>query len=98
VSKTERRRVRGRAILILTANKHYALRGVRVGTRLSKVARKLHAGRRFRVGRNTWYLTPNGSSRGVLKVRHGRIEEVGIANRRLTRTRAAARRFLRSFD
>ncbi len=98
VSKAERRRVRGRAILILTANKHYALRGVRIGTRVSKVARRLHLGRRFQVGLNTWYLAPNGSSRGVLKVRRGRIQEVGIANKTLTRTRAAARRFLRSFD
>jgi hypothetical protein len=71
---------------------------VRVGTRISKVSKKLHVGRRFQVGRNTWYLAPNGSSRGILKVRHGRIQEIGIASRPLTRTRAADRRFLRSFD
>jgi len=33
----------------------------------------------------------------VLKVRHGIVEEIGIADRRLTRNRAAARRFLTSF-
>jgi hypothetical protein len=98
VSKAERRRIRGRAVLILTANRHYALHGVRVRTRLSKVSSKLHVGRRFQVGRNTWYLAPNGSSRGILKVRRGRIQEIGIANGTLTRKRAAARRFLRSFD
>jgi hypothetical protein len=49
------------------------------------------------VGLNTWYLAPGTDSRGVLKVRHGVIEEVGIANRRLTASRVAARRFLKSF-
>ena len=92
-----RRAVSGRAILALTANPGYALRGVRPRTRLSKVARRLHAGRAFHVGLNYWYLVPNGSSTGVLKVRHGVIEEVGIADKRLTRGRAAGRRFLRTF-
>jgi hypothetical protein len=34
----------------------------------------------------------------VLKVRHGLIEEIGIAWTRLTRTRAQGRRLLRSFS
>jgi pimeloyl-ACP methyl ester carboxylesterase len=98
ISTSARRRFRGRAVLILTANRHYALHGVRIRTRVSRVAEKLHVGWRFQVGRNTWYLTRTGASRGVLKVRRGRIEEVGIADGRLTRTRSAARRFLGSFD
>ena len=32
--------------------------------------------RGFKVGVNTWYLTANGASHGVLKVRHGIIEEI----------------------
>jgi hypothetical protein len=83
---------------VLTASHHYALRGVRPDTRLSRVAKKLHAGRPFSVGRNRWYLVPDGSGRGVLKVQHGVIEEVGIADAPLVRTRAAARRFFRGFD
>ena len=99
VSKAERRRVRGRAILILTANKHYALRGVRIGDPCLQGGAAAAPRSPFQVGLNTWYLAPNGSSRGVLKVRRGKIQEVGIANNKtLTRTRAAARRFLRSFD
>jgi len=98
VSRGECRRVQGRAVLILTANRRYPLRGVRPGNRLARVARRLRVGRGFHVGLNWWYLAPNGSSRGVLKVRHGVIEEVGIANARLTRTRRAARRFLESFS
>jgi hypothetical protein len=34
----------------------------------------------------------------VLKVSHGRIEEIGIADSALVRSRAAARRFFTSFS
>ena len=63
----------------------------------TRVARGLHLGHPFRVGRNTWYVAAGGPSRGVLKVRHGRIEEVGITDRALTRTPGATRRLLSSF-
>jgi len=92
-----RRRVSRRLVIALTANPHYTLRGVRPGRRLAAVARRLHTGRGFQIGLNTWYLAPDGSARGVLKVRHGVIEEVGIADLRLTRGRRAALAFLRSF-
>jgi hypothetical protein len=90
--------LRGRAVLALTANRHYALRGVRPGARLTAVARRLNSGRGSRVGRNTWYLVALGRGRGVLKVQNGVVEEIGIADPRLVRTRAAARRFFTSFD
>jgi hypothetical protein len=98
LSPAQRRRVRGRSVLILTANRHYALRGVRPDTRLAKVSRRLHVSRVYPVGINRWYLVANGSSRGVMKVRHGEVEEVGIADSGLTRTRRAANHFLRSFS
>ncbi len=93
----QRRHVRGRVILTLTANRYYALRRVRPGTRLATVARRLAVGRGFHIGLNWWYLVPNAASRGVLKVRHGIIQEIGIADARLTRTRSAQQRFLASF-
>jgi hypothetical protein len=49
------------------------------------------------VGFNTWYLVAGTRSHGLLKVRHGLIEEVGITNKRLTASRRATRRFLTSF-
>jgi len=89
---------RGRVVLALTANHSYALHGVHVNTKLAPVAKKLHISRAYKVGLNTWYLTPNGSSRGVLKVRHGKIEEIGIAVKALTGSPKAIRHFLRGFD
>lgn len=95
--RAERRGLSGRAILVLTASPHYALLGVRPGSHLAAVARRLRVGSGFQVGLNRWYLLPNGASRGVLKVRHGVIEEIGIANRQLTDSSRADRRFLTSF-
>jgi len=93
-----RKQVRGRVILALTANRHYALKGVKPQTKLAKVRRRLRPGRGFRVGANTWYLVAARRSIGVLKVRHGQIQEIGIANRSLIASRAAARRLLTSLD
>ena len=84
LSRKLRRAVAGRAVLLLTANRRYALRGVRPGARLSRVRKRLRVGRAFRIGRNTWYMTPNGASYGLIKVQHGVIEEVGIVDRQLT--------------
>ena len=92
--RAQRRRLIGRIVLLLTADRRYALRGVKPGARLSRVARRLRVWRRIRIGLNDWYIAPDGRSRGVLKVRHGVIQEVGIANRALTPNRAAAARFL----
>jgi hypothetical protein len=61
------------------------------------VARRLRLSHPFAVGANRWYLTPGRQVRGVLKVRHGVIEEIGIAESRFARRRAAARTFLRGF-
>jgi hypothetical protein len=90
--------VNGRVVLALTANPQFDLRGVSAGARLKTVARGLRLGRGFHIGLNWWYLTANGSSRGVLKVRRGVIEEIGIASRQLTATRKSAAKFLASFS
>lgn len=93
----ERRRVRGRVVLMLTASTRYALGGVRHGARVAAVARRLHLGKPFHIGLNFWYIAPGKTANGVLKVRHGVIEEIGIANRQLTSTRRRQGLFLGSF-
>ncbi|HWD75064.1 MAG TPA: prolyl oligopeptidase family serine peptidase [Solirubrobacteraceae bacterium] len=93
-----RRPLSGRVVLILTAALDYSLRGAHVRTRLARVARRLHTGTPIDVGRNRWYVVPIGAGHGVLKVQHGVIAEIGIANKRLTTGRRAARRFFTSFS
>jgi pimeloyl-ACP methyl ester carboxylesterase len=98
LSRGVRARVKSRIVLALTANHHYALRGMRAGARLAKVARRLHAGKPFHIGPNRWYVISGTAADGVLKVRRGIVEEIGLASRRLCRGRAAQRRLLASFS
>jgi hypothetical protein len=92
-----RRAVRGRIVIALTANPFYALDGARPGQRLAEVSKRLKPGKVFRIGANDWYVVAGRSAAGVVKVRGGVIQEVGLASRRLTRTRAAQSRLLKSF-
>ncbi|HWD74798.1 MAG TPA: hypothetical protein VG371_06635, partial [Solirubrobacteraceae bacterium] len=94
LAKKVRGKLQGRIVLLLTSDRLYALRGVKPGARLSKVAHKLHAGRRIRIGLNDWYVFRNGPSIGVLKVRKGIIEEIGIADKRLSYRTRGGKQFL----
>jgi hypothetical protein len=85
-------------VWISTANPYYALRGVTPGATVAAASRRVRLGKPFHIGANSWYLVSNRSATGVLKVRHGIIEEIGIAERQLTRSRRADRAFLRSFS
>jgi pimeloyl-ACP methyl ester carboxylesterase len=94
---SQRRRVADRVILALTANPYYALKGVRPGSRVAAAPRRLHLTKPFHIGRNYWYVVPGRLSNGLLKVRAGIVQEVGIIDRKLSRRRAARSRLLTSF-
>jgi hypothetical protein len=89
--------VADRVILALTANPYYALKGVRPGSRVAAAPRRLHLTKPFHIGRNYWYVVPGRLSNGLLKVRAGIVQEVGIIDRKLSRRRAARSRLLTSF-
>ena len=95
--KRQRAKLSGHVIFLSTASPFYSLRGVRPGASLAAARRVLHLGGPLRVGLNDWYLAPYGRVRAVLKVRHGRVEEIGIAVKALTRNHRLALRFLKSF-
>jgi hypothetical protein len=94
----ERKRFSGRVIWASTAYAYYSLDGVRPGATVAAAGRRLTLTRAFRVGLNDWYLAPNGASTGILKVRDGIVEEIGIGDKQLTQGRKAQRTFLTSFD
>ena len=91
----QRARLLGRIVLVLTGNPYYALNGARPGMALTAAPKALHVGKAVHIGANDWYLTTGG---GVLKVRLGIIQEVGLANQVLTRGLPAQRRLLASFN
>jgi hypothetical protein len=95
--RRERARLRGRAVLALTANRRYALHGVRPGSTLATARRRLRLSAPLRIGNNVWFLAPAGPATGVLKVRRGHVLEVGIALKAATSTRARAWSLLARF-
>ncbi len=82
------------AAAAVTANRRYALGRIRPGARWAHIARRLHAGRGIRSGPGTWYVTGNGQRRGLVEVRRGVVDQVGIAAKALRRS--ALRRLLGS--
>jgi hypothetical protein len=96
-SRALSRRERNRVIWASTSSAYYAVDGIRVGATIVAAGQALKLTRPFKVGANTWYLGPNGASNAIFKVRHGLIEEIGIADRSLTHNTKADRAFLRSF-
>jgi hypothetical protein len=98
VPRGRRAALAGRVVWVSTANPYYTLRGVTPGAALAAARRRVKLGRPFHLGANTWYLVADGSSTGVLKVRRGVVQEVGVAVKRITRSRRADIAFLRSFS
>ena len=88
---------RGAIILALTANAYYTLDGIRPGMPVVRISGRLHLGKPIHLGPNWWYTSVGHSATIVLKVRHHVIQEVGIASRALTATRAEQARLLVNF-
>jgi hypothetical protein len=61
---------------------------------VATVAKQLRLQKAIHIGLNYWYIAPGSPSHGVLKVRHGIIQEIGIADKNLTDGRPAQARFL----
>ena len=98
LSRRERRLIRGRAVLALTSSASHRLEGIRRGSRVATVRRRLRGESRYRVNGNDWYLTATTGSRIVVRVRRGRVVELGLADLRLTAGKKRIARFLRSFS
>jgi hypothetical protein len=91
VRPSHRRSLAGRAVLITTSNPHYSLAGARPG---AKLRRRPRHSLRLRMGASTWYVVRGARSDGVVEVRHGVVQAVGIADKRLASRRSAAHSLL----
>jgi hypothetical protein len=94
LGKRERRRVNRRAVLVLTTRKSHTIKGIKPGASEKTVRRKLRGARPIRIGSIRWYLKATARARIVVRVRRGKVVELGLADKRLTRTRKAAKRLL----
>jgi hypothetical protein len=96
LSRTQRSQVSGKIVLALTANPFYSLDGARPGMALKAVAKRLKLGKVFRIAGDDWYIAPGKRANGILKVRAGIVQEVGLADKQLTNGRQAQARLLDS--
>jgi hypothetical protein len=97
--RRERNQVRGRVVWASTSNDFYSIHGIVPGATLAAARKVLRTGAPFHVGLNYWYFAPNGASTALLKVRHGKVEEIGIATKTLTKgSRRTQRTFVSSFS
>ncbi len=98
--KRERAKYIDRIVWISTASAHYSIGSVRHGAALTYVATQLKLSPVFVIGANDWYLAPlPAGGTGVLKVRVGVVQEIGIAATALVGTAPRAERaFLSSFS
>jgi hypothetical protein len=98
VPKHQRAEFSGRVIWASTSSAFYAINGVRPGATVAAAGKHLKLIAPFHIGANDWYLAADGASTAILKVRGGVVEEIGIADKRLTGSRTADRTFLTSFQ
>jgi hypothetical protein len=96
--KAKRARFKDRVIWASTSSAFYTLEGVRAGATITAASRTLRIGKPFHIGKNLWYLVPNGSWTAVLKVRQGVVEEIGIGEKALTTGHKTQVSFLHSFS
>ena len=89
--KSLRRRFQRRVVVALTRSRRASLRGIRPGMRLRTKRKPI------RIGRDRWYVIAAGSQRGVLRMRSGKVFEIGIAHRSLTADRRRARMLFSTF-
>jgi 6-phosphogluconolactonase (cycloisomerase 2 family) len=95
LSAKARAKLRGRVVVVVSADPIYALHGIRPGSTLRAAAKRLHTGAVIHVGASNWYMAREGSTTGVIEVRQGIVREVGVANAKLTDSRKTQLRFIK---
>ena len=93
-----RRSLRDRAVLVLASSRRFSVSGVRRGASVASLRRRVRGERRFRVGRNTWFVARSGKVVRLFRTRRGRVLSVGVGRGSLNRGPRATRRFLRTWQ
>jgi hypothetical protein len=95
--KHERAKYQGRVVWASTSNPYYSLDGVRPGESIQTASRALGTEPPFHIGLNYWYLARKASYTAVLNVRGTVVQELGIADNALTKTRKTQNVLMHSF-
>jgi hypothetical protein len=80
--------------LILTANQHYAVNGIKAKMTVRQARHALHLTNGIKAGARTWYFKPVKHGTLVLQAQYGTIRQIGIASHAYTRTRTLDTRLI----
>lgn len=97
LSARARQRIAGRAVLVLGSSTRFRASGIRPGATVKALRRKHPHGRRVEIGNRVWFAGGARKARRVYRTDGTHVLDVGLADRRLTSTRAKLRRFLRAW-
>jgi hypothetical protein len=98
LSARTRKKLSDKAVFAVSTSKRFRIRKLAVGSRVSTLRKRLKGERSYVIGKNRWYVAAGSRSRLVFSTRRGRIREMGIASKSLSRTRTASVRLLRAWD
>ena len=84
--RSERAHLGGHVVWVLTSSPRYAYAGIRVGANVAALKSSLPGATLAEYGMNDWFVLPSGVSTLLLKVTHGFVDEIAIADSRLTAT------------
>jgi len=94
LSRAERKRVAGRGVLAITSARTTKVQGIRVGSTVRTVSRRLRGEKRYALRGSTFYLAAASKARVLVQVRRGKVVALGLADKRLTSSAKGSSRFL----
>jgi 3',5'-cyclic AMP phosphodiesterase CpdA len=97
LGRRKRNRARGRAVVILTSSRHFQIKKVRPTNRVRTLRTRLRRERRYRIGRNTYYVINGKRSKLIFRTSRNRVRAIGVGAKSMMRGRRGERRFLRAF-
>ena len=98
LKRKTRRRIKSKAVLVLSTSKKFRIRRIRRGSKVTTLLRRLRGERGVTIGRNRWFYARGKSSMLLFRTRKGKVLEVGIAGKSLTKTSRGTVRLLRAWD
>jgi hypothetical protein len=92
-----RGRLKGRVVLVAGSGARFSLKGVKPGMSEADGKRRLGPARRVPIGGDIWHVARRGRVLRLMRTRRGLVKEIGIADARMTGSRAGTKRFLQSW-
>ncbi|HYI35353.1 MAG TPA: M14 family zinc carboxypeptidase [Thermoleophilaceae bacterium] len=98
LSRKTRKRIKSKAVYMGTTSKAFRLSKLKVGSSTRTLRKRLKGERRYKVGKNVWYVAKGRKARMLFRARRSKVVELSLADKRLTATKRGTVRLLRAWD